>query len=464
MMLDQRGHDAAENLRRYAAERTAEADFREVRRIDRRHRLISAVATIVVVTVFAVLTSVWLLGSGEPPVVIEPPVPTTSSVPGTTSVPETTVPTSDNTTVTTTPAPALVVPSLGEGWEVVLSTRPGDSPFMKNISVFPTDDGYYVAFLENNWHLMTLDGDEPTLVDTGVPGSVATDGGFVTTGTGVVAWAGVGPESNMEAQLWMSADGISFERVAEDLFAGCAGGSNCWGTEIYAAAGAPSGRVVALAYDPLVWKPECDCFELNPVALVSDDGREWTREPLDLISVLPAEWQGAADIRSPLVYVDGRWLTYGTRYYNDGYTTDTAFFASRNGIDWQLVDTGDLFDETYLLGMAANDRGVVALANGAAYWSADGNDWSSVTLPNGNLAADCIAAYDDGYVVVGRLNARETEPANAIWYSADGTTWSRMSLHLEEPTGWNAIVGDGSNLVAIGVTETNLRGIWRWSG
>lgn len=79
MMLDQRGHDAAENLHRYAAERAAEIDFGEVRRIDRRHRLISAVA-IVVVTAFAVLTSAWLLGSGEPPVVIEPPVPTTGKI------------------------------------------------------------------------------------------------------------------------------------------------------------------------------------------------------------------------------------------------------------------------------------------------------------------------------------------------------------------------------------------------
>lgn len=54
-------------------------------------------------------------------------------------------------------------------------------------------------------------------------------------------------------------------------------------------------------------------------------------------------------------------------------------------------------------------------------------------------------------------------PLDTIWYSADGTTWSRMPLELEEPTNWNAIVGDGPNLVAVGVTNTNLKGIWRWS-
>lgn len=423
----------------------------------------SAVATIVVVAAFAVLTSAWLLGSGEPPVVIQPPVPTTGSVPTTTSVPETTVPTSDNTTVTTPAASALVVPSLGEGWDLVLSARPGDSLLLGGASLSITDAGYYVGTFGNDKYdryLMRRDGNAGTLVDIDVPGS----GGFVTGGPGVVAWANVGPESNTEAQLWVSSDGVNFERVANDLFAGCAGTSNCRGTEILAVAGEPSGQVVALAYDPLVWKPECDCFEGNTVALVSDDGREWTRQPLDLLSVLPAEWQGWADIRnSQLVYVEGRWLTYGTHYYNDGYSTDTAFFASENGIEWQPIDTGGFFDGTYLAGMAANDRGVVAMSPGSAYWSADGSEWTRSTLTDCCLGFG-VAAYHDGYVAVSAAERPDHGYIDTIWYSADGTTWARMSLQLEEATGWNAIVGDGSDLVAIGGTETNLNGIWRWSG
>jgi hypothetical protein len=382
---------------------------------------------------------------------------TVTTAPSTTDAPTTTA----EPITTSAPATPRVIPALGEGWEIVLSTRPGDSPSLREASVSITDVGYYVETFGNNKYLMRRDDNAGNLVDIEIPGS----GGFATAGTGVVAWTNVGPESLTEAQLWVSSDGINFERVAHELLAGCAGTANCQGTEIYAAAAAPSGRVVALAYDPVVWKPECDCYELNPVALVSDDGREWTRVPLDLLSVLPAEWQGAADIRGPLVYVEGRWLTYATHYYNNGYTTDTALFTSDNGIDWHPVDTGDFFDETNLFGMAANDRGVVALTREAAYWSADGSEWTRTTLTDREDARK-VAAYDDGYVAVSSPRTPEgvAAPIDTMWYSADGTTWSRMTLQLEEATEWNAIVGDGPNLMAVGVTYSNLSGIWRWSG
>jgi hypothetical protein len=220
--------------------------------------------------------------------------------------------------------------------------------------------------------------------------------------------------------------------------------------------------VVALGYDPLVWNAECECYELKPVAVVSDNGYEWTRQPLDLLSVLPGEWQGAADIRNPLVYVKGRWLTYATHYSNDCMCTDTAFLASENGLDWQSIDTGDFFDGTYVLGMAANDRGVVALARDAAFWSVDGSDWTRTTLTDGE-SAQTVAAYDDGYVAVSAPMLPDGVSMDTIWYSADGTNWSRMPLELEEPTHWNTLVGDGPYLVAIGGTETNLNGVWRWS-
>jgi hypothetical protein len=361
-------------------------------------------------------------------------------------------------TTTSATATPHVVPALGKGWEIVLSTRPGDTPPLDSSVLIPTPAGYYVNFLEKDWYLMALAGIERTLIDVGVPAH-----GFVTGGPGVVAWANVGPESSTDAQLWVSSDGIDFERVAKDLLAGCAGVSGCHGTEIYAAAASPGGRVVALAYDPLIGNTECDgCFDLNPVALVSDNGYEWTRQPLDLLSALPAEWQGAADIRSPLVYVDGRWLTYGTHHYDNGYTTDTAFFASDDGLDWQLIDTGDLFEGTYLMGIAANDRGVVAIDRENAYWSADGFDWSHTGVAGGDDAHK-VAAYDGGYVVLSTPRV-DGASMDTIWYSADGTAWTPTSLELDEPTWWNSIIGDGPNLVAVGVTRSNVMGIWRWSG
>jgi hypothetical protein len=362
-----------------------------------------------------------------------------------------------------------VVPGLGEAWEIVLSTRPGDTLTLEPNAVFPTGAGYYVKFLnvetsEIDWYLATLDGGERTLVDVDVPGSTG-GGGFVTGGPGVVAWTNVGPESSTEAQLWVSPDGIEFERVADDLLAGCAGVADCQGSEIYAAAASPTGRVVALAYDPLIWNVACECFELNPVALVSDAGHVWTRHPLDLLTVLPPEWQGTAEIRSPLVYVDGRWLTYATHYSIDCMCTETAFFASENGIDWQLVDTGELFDETYLMGMAANDSGVVAITSTDAYWSPDGIQWSRSAVTSDAMLQK-IAAYDDGYVAVGSSIVDEGTPAvgslDRIWYSPDGTAWTQIAFEFEETTHWNALVGDGPNLLAVGSTENHERGIWRW--
>jgi hypothetical protein len=165
------------------------------------------------------------------------------------------------------------------------------------------------------------------------------------------------------------------------------------------------------------------------------------------------------------VHVAGRWLTYATHYRNDCTCTDTAFFASENGLDWKLIDTGALFDETLLHGMAANDRGVVALAPEAAYWSPDGIEWTHATLSDREWTQH-VAAYDDGYVVASSPRSPDGAALSAIWYSADGTTWSRTPLELEEPTHWNTLVGDGPYLVAVGVTETNppnLRAVWRWS-
>ena len=132
--------------------------------------------------------------------------------------------------------------------------------------------------------------------------------------------------------------------------------------------------------------------------------------------MLPSEWQGEATIRSPLVHVDGRWLTYATHYNNNGSTTDIAFFASQNGLEWQSIDTGTVFNETYLLGMAASDKGVVAVTGGATYWSPEGNEWTRTTLSSRDWAKG-VAAYDDGYVVVSSPRSPDGAALSAIWYS-----------------------------------------------
>jgi hypothetical protein len=461
MTLDQRGQRAADDLLRYADDRAAGFEFDALRRRDRHARVLSAAVALMAV-VAVVIATAWLAYRGDAPVATSAsttlatasptsPAPTPSVV-----VPEPAPTIGDPTTL-----PVAPVPDLGTGWEIVVSSRPGDAPLLAIETVVPTPAGYYVSFFEDDatdWYLVPRDGRDQTLIDVDVPAS-----GFVVGGPGVIAWATVGPETRTEAQLWASRDGVTFERAAQDVLVGCTETPGCRGTEIYAAAASPTGRVVALAFDPLVWDPECECFDLNPVALVSDDGFEWTRRPLDLTVVLPEEWQGAADIRKPLVHVGGRWLTYAAHYRNDCMCTDTAFFASSDGIDWHAVDTGDLFTGISLSGMVASDRGVVATTMQDAFWSPDGTTWTHRTVTDREYLDGGLAAYAGGYVA-SSIPGLDGDFLSAIWYSPDGTTWSRAPLTLGEPAIWNTIVGDGPDLVALGGTQSNLYALWRWTG
>jgi len=345
------------------------------------------------------------------------------------------------------PGPAAI-PALGDGWDVILSTRPGDNPVLQPYGLFRTDIGSYVLYFDNQtgswqYRLMAFEDDQPALGDIETPLTGFTDGG-----PGVVAWANVGPDRDLKSQIWVSSDGIHFEQVAKDLLVGCETEPNCHGTEILVATGSPDGRVVALAYDGLVWDPETGNYETTEVALVSEDGYRWSRHPIDLVTVLPEEWEGFANIQSPLVYVNGRWLTYASRMVWD-VSADTVFLTSTDGVDWEIVEPSDLFDETSELGLAASQKGVITVAHNSIYWSPDGMEWTSVA----SGVSGSPVAYDDGFVVVG---------ATTIWYSPDGIDWTSMPFDLDETIHWNQIIGYGPDLMAVGATEEHLKAIWHW--
>ena len=121
MMLDQRGRDAAEQLRRYAIERARGADFEAVRRVDRRRRIVSA-ATVVLVVAVAIVSAALLVrspftGEEEAPVVTQPTV--TTVTPTTSPAPATTVPSTTVTDQELVPAPLLSP----EAWERVAGMR-----------------------------------------------------------------------------------------------------------------------------------------------------------------------------------------------------------------------------------------------------------------------------------------------------------------------------------------------------
>lgn len=400
------------------------------------------------------------------PQIVVPPAP----APSASTTPPATAPATTDVVPTTVPTAEARIPALGEGWDLVVSDLPDDPRFLDPGSIYPTQVGYYVFFNDPEqpaWALVDPGVDPATVVDVNVPPG---DGRFIDGGPGIVAWTNVGPESRTESQLWVSSDGRAFERVAEDLLAGCAGVASCQGTRIISAATSPDGTIVALAYDPLAVGDDGECCDLNPVSLVSHDGYNWTRTPIDLTTVLPAEWHGAADIENPMVHVAGRWLTYGTQYFNDCMCTRTALFATSDGVAWNRLDSGGLSSNFHLARLAANADGVVALTwdgdlNLTVFWSRDGTSWTRSELPGDPSAMDgfAVGAYDDGYVVAtGPAGADGPPRLDTIFYSPDGTSWTSMPLLLDQPTAWNEITGDGRSLVAIGIAGFNERGIWHW--
>ncbi len=390
--------------------------------------------------------------SDEAPLVDDPEVTTIEEPPVTTTpaAVETTGPQAPQTTASEPIGAApLPPPNLGGGWELLFSTGPDDGVTLDGISV--TGGRYYLSLVGGDDHYAAVldPASEPNRLD--LPGGV----GFVDGGPGVIGWS-------MDGRLWASVDGLGFEQVGEDTLRGCSGvASGCEGSEIYAVASSPDGTVVALAYDPLVWDTECECYHLNAVALVSSDGFEWTRHPLDLAALLPPAWDGSADIRSPLVHVDGRFVTYGTHYSNDCMCASTTFFASEDGIDWYPVDTGTMFEESYLLGLTVNADGIVAVGGTTIYASPDGLNWTAVQ-PAGYGYPLGVAAYDGGFVIV---TSRDIDDVaiDTAWYSADGTNWTDTSLDLGVEIRSIGIIADGPDLVAHVAFGSNEWGIWHWS-
>ena len=122
-----------------------------------------------------------------------------------------------------------------------------------------------------------------------------------------------------------------------------------------------------------------------------------------------------------------------------------ALWTSTDGLQWSRVDLKTAFGGGAVGDVAGGPKGYIAVsvssvgpAAPAEWLSADGRIWrsvslSSATFQDANLAEAMVLG--DGYLVAGRTGSLQgwgggffpsTTPA--IWWSADGSTWSRATL------------------------------------
>lgn len=463
MILDERAREASVELRRYADDRAAAADFDEVRRRDRQHRLISAMA-VVVVAVMALVATVWLGNSSGAPVITQPPTPTTAVVPTTVTSAETTVPTIptpvgvwDRVGQDVTAPPQ----SWGELWDVsvvgdrlIVTGSFKDPDFRPDGAIFISEDGV-------TWSRVGEDDEALTV------GVALLYGGVVEGGPGLVAFGGgcVNPDDEDEPcymlpTLWTSVEGAAWTRVPHDR-------------EVFGDAGSIEDAAATqhgiVAVGNILHDPNPQNLFL-PAVWISPNGSDWSlawegepgMEPSDDQIYLPS-------VYAVTVQPNGRLVAVGTRC-DDRESCVAAVWTSADGRDWQRVphDPGIFASESratdvVMMGVAANETGIVAVggdgAMGAVWFSPDGLAWSRLVMGDaaekGPMSA--VTTSDGGFVAAG-----PTFPGvGTVWTSPDGQTWTETE-QFGDPITVVSLIEGGPGLIAVGsAPDFNFTGaIW----
>jgi hypothetical protein len=195
-----------------------------------------------------------------------------------------------------------------------------------------------------------------------------------------------------------------------------------------------------------------------------DGGRSWKRlavdQPIGLAETVPSGVTRPLTTISRIVVADGTFYAFGSSWAAVSLpggvapsTCNPLVWTSEDGIHFRLAATG----ETGCSGFVdATDgpAGVLAVASGssgAAIWAETSGTWT--VRPTSGLSAAGVTAIgsdDNGYVAVGSLRSKA-----AIWWSADGSAWTRVvSLSAPETAVQEATVA--------GVAHTDLGWVAAW--
>jgi len=280
-----------------------------------------------------------------------------------------------------------------------------------------------------------------------------------SAGPGVVAVGYDDAGGDRDAAVWVSTDGLTWQRVPHDD--AVLGGPGAQGM-LAVASGGPG--VVAVGYDDAGG-------DRDAAVWVSTDGLAWQRIPND------AAVFGAGGVQEASGVAAGAGRLVAVGYDDAGGDRDAAVWVSTDGVAWERVPHDEaVFGGPGFQMAAAVAAGTSGFAAGgtddpdgdldAAMWaSADGLTWQRVPHdeavfggPDFQVASG-VAAAGPGFVTVG-IDYSGGDRDGAVWVSADGLTWARVP-HDE------AVFGgpDAQRILGVAATAVRLVAVGSdWSG
>jgi hypothetical protein len=253
---------------------------------------------------------------------------------------------------------------------------------------------------------------------------------------------GVG--SDLDAAVWISADGREWRRIEDAAFGTAGYQPNTDGefnSEAVDVAWVPGVGLVVIG-SASESDPSIDYPQQTPVAWVSADGIEWLMHRLDV----DARLRGVSAF-------DGGLVAFGVDGIDATPTNDAVVLTSADGIVWERAD-GDF-------GGLSDPDGIQAV-NGA------------VPIPGVGV----IAIGSDEIEIEARGGA-------AVWWSADGRAWDRAAhddgafeaIDVAPTATMTSAVWDGARLIVVGFTGRQIEysggitgccvlepAVWYWSG
>lgn len=195
----------------------------------------------------------------------------------------------------------------------------------------------------------------------------------------------------------------------------------------------------------------------------SADGLDWDVSTLPFPESWDREEPAVFISASNLVSVDGRLVALGTVGALDNL--NVVVWEQTDGGEWSEIDTAPFMAAAFnALDVTAGPAGLVvvthhyAVGTGSAWRSADGGrTWTEHRPPGDNVEAYAVVGTGDRYLVAGSVgeDIEGTGSSPRIWTSADGATWTAVTLEGSEAEGRvEQLTVDGSGRwVAVGTLD-----------
>jgi hypothetical protein len=221
-----------------------------------------------------------------------------------------------------------------------------------------------------------------------------------------------------EATVWVSEDGMSWQRISHPALTESKV-QEMWGVTHSGSAVTAVGLSAESdnEWDAAVW--------------VSSDGYGWERVSRD--SLTTPGTGGIPDDHEPTVVIGPNgFVAIG----NEAQGENHAIWHSADGNNWEQVRDSSLpqDDSVWLVAVTATDNRYVAVGNSlqpeanddvVVWLSDDGLTWNQITFDlEGQQVAGAITTFGDEIVVIGLDVNKRTD---IIWYSADGEDWSTLT-------------------------------------